>query len=135
MLVCLTHPDVISFTYLLTSCMEQDLSRNANSFLAKHEIASLCGTIIFINVFTRYHPAPTPDQPKSNPCSPFHFPKIHFNINLSSISWSSNGYSSPFSPSIICMHFSSTPYVLHDPHKTFFLILSTEKYLVIYTDH
>ena len=135
MLVCLTHPDVISFTYILTSCMEQGLSRNANSFSAKHEIPPLCGTIIFITAFTRYHPAPTPDQPKSNPCFPFHFPKIDFDINLSSISWSSNGFSPPFSPPITCMHFYSTPYVLHDPHNSFFLILSTEKYLVIYTDH
>jgi len=68
--------------------------------------------------------------------SPSHFLKIHFNVILPSMPRSSK--LSPFLGSPhqkSCMHFSCPPYVAQNPHISFFLIWSSELYLVRSTEH
>ena len=82
-------------------------------------------------------PPPVPMLCQNNPvqASPSHFLKIHFNIILPSMprfSKLSPSLGSPHQKS--CMHLSSPPYVPESPHISFFMIWSSELYLVRSTE-
>jgi len=124
-------------TCVLTYCMEQCRSGQANRFSASQEIPRFLmepeGSLPQSQMpATCPYPEPAPFSPHPHiplPEDPSqYYPTIY--------AWVSQVIFFPLVfPPELCMHLSSPPYALHAPPISFFLILSPEEYWVKNTDH
>ena len=121
---------------ILTYCMDQSPSWEANRFSASQEIPRILWNP---KIYYRIHKCP-PTVPNLSQLDPVHTPtshflKIHVNIILPSTPGSPNRSLPQASPPKSFIHLSSSPYALHAPPISFFSILSPEQYLVRSTNH
>ena len=121
--------------YLLTYSLKKSPSWETNRFSASQEIPRVLWNP---KVHYRIHKSPPPVHILSQ-TDPVHAPtslflKIHFNIILPSMSWSSKWTLSLVSPPKPCIHLHSPPYVPQRSPISFFSIWSPEQYLGN-TDH